>query len=123
YKYPQAAFPYCRLIEENRRRGSTDPEYELLDTGIFEDDRYFDIFVEYAKAAPEDLCLRIEAINRGPEPAPLHLLPHLWFRNTWRWGKPAGHQPTIRPGSHGKAFISLVTEDSLVETLSSIPVT
>src|SRR6266704_3076566 len=86
YKYPQVAFPYQRLIDENRRRTRKDPEYELLDTGIFDDSRYFDVFVEYAKAAPEDILIRIRAINRGPEPAILYLLPTIWFRNIWSWG-------------------------------------
>jgi hypothetical protein len=86
YKYPQAAFPYARLVEENGRRGKTDPEFELLDTGIFDDGRYFDVFVEYAKASPDGVLIRITAFNRGPEAAILHLLPTLWFRNTWSWG-------------------------------------
>ena len=86
YKYPQAEFPYERLVEENRRRSRSDPEFELLDTGIFEEDRYFDLFVEYAKATAEDILIRITAVNRGPEAAPLHLLPTVWFRNTWSWG-------------------------------------
>ncbi|HZT98038.1 MAG TPA: hypothetical protein VFA10_00150 [Ktedonobacteraceae bacterium] len=86
YKYPQAAFPYQQLIEENARRGRQDPEFELLDTGIFADNRYFDVCVEYAKAAPQDILICISAINRGPEAATLHLLPTLWFRNTWSWG-------------------------------------
>jgi len=86
YKYPQAEFPYRRLVEENRRRGKRDWEYELIDTGVFDDDRYFDVFIEYAKAAAEDILIRVQAINRGPEPAPLHLLPTAWFRNTWSWG-------------------------------------
>ena len=85
YKYPQAAYPYAELVAENRRRSRDQPEYELLDTGIFDQDRYFDIFVEYAKASTEDILIRITAINRGPEPAPLHLLPTLWFRNIWAW--------------------------------------
>ena len=85
YKYPQSEFPYARLVEENRRRGRREPEYELLDTGVFDDDRYFDIFVEYAKADVEDLLVRISVVNRGPEEAALQLLPHLWFRNTWSW--------------------------------------
>jgi hypothetical protein len=85
YKYPQAAFPYRDLIEKNRRRTRRDMEYELIDTGIFDQDRYFDIFVEYAKESPEDMLIRITAINRGPEPAMLHVLPTLWFRNTWSW--------------------------------------
>ncbi len=86
YKYPQAAFPYQQLVEENARRGRQDAEFELLDTGVFAENRYFDVFVEYAKAAPEDILIRVSAINRGPEPATLHLLPTLWFRNTWSWG-------------------------------------
>ena len=86
YKYPQARYPYEWLIEENQRRGGGGLEFELLDTGIFDEDRYFDIQVEYAKASPEDICIRIEAFNRGPDAAPLHLIPHLWFRNTWSWG-------------------------------------
>ena len=86
YKYPQAEFPYTRLVEENRRRGRDEPEYELIDTGVFDKDRYFDVFVEYAKASPEDLLIRIDVINRGPEPAELTVLPTVWFRNTWSWG-------------------------------------
>jgi hypothetical protein len=86
YKYPQAEFPYTRLIEENRRRSRNDPEFELIDTGIFDDDRYFDIFVDYAKADQETIMIRIRAANRGPEDADVHLLPTLWFRNTWNTG-------------------------------------
>ncbi len=86
YKYPQAAFPYDELVAENRRRTRDDPEFELIDTGVFHENRYFDVFVEYAKAAAEDILIRITAVNRGPETAPLHLLPTLWFRNTWSWG-------------------------------------
>ena len=86
YKYPQAAFPYEQLREENRRRTRADPEFELLDTGVFEGGRYFDLFVEYAKAAPDDILIRLRAANRGPDAAPLDLLPALWFRNTWIWG-------------------------------------
>jgi Mannosylglycerate hydrolase MGH1-like glycoside hydrolase domain len=84
YKYPQAPFPYDDLVATNRQRSRTEPEYELIDTGVFDDDRYFDVFVEYAKADSEDLLIEISAFNRGPEPATLHLLPTLWFRNTWR---------------------------------------
>jgi hypothetical protein len=87
YKYPQAAFPYAQLAEENRRRGKHEREFELVDTGIFDGDRYFDVFVEYAKADTDDLCLRITVHNRGPEAEVLHLIPQLWFRNTWSWGK------------------------------------
>src|SRR5689334_44080 len=85
YKYPQAAYPYESLVRENARRGRTDPEFELLDTGVFDEDRYFDVFVEYAKASPDDLLIRIRAINRGPDAAPLHILPTLWCRNRWSW--------------------------------------
>jgi hypothetical protein len=88
YKYPQAAFPYSDLVETSRRRGRNELEYELLDTGVFDDDRYFDVFVEYAKASPEDLLIQISIHNRGPEPADLHILPTLWFRNLWSWGGP-----------------------------------
>ncbi|GIW86478.1 MAG: glucosidase [Isosphaeraceae bacterium] len=85
YKYPQAEFPYLRLLAENRRRGKPDREFELIDTGVFDDDRYFDIVIEYAKASPDALGVRIEAFNRGPESAPLHILAQLWYRNTWGW--------------------------------------
>ena len=86
YKYPQAAFPYADLVETNRRRTRDEMEYELLDTGVFNDDRYFDVFVEYAKGAAEDILVRITAANRGPDAAELHLLPTLWFRNDWsKW--------------------------------------
>src|SRR5262245_13257758 len=84
YKYPQACFPYADLVETNRRRSRAELEYELIDTGVVDDDRYFDVFVDYAKAGPEDLLIEINAFNRGPTPATLHLLPTLWFRNTWR---------------------------------------
>jgi hypothetical protein len=86
YKYPQDAFPYERLLAENRSRGRDQPEYELLDTGIFDGNRYFDVTVEYAKAGANDLCIQIRVANRGPEAAQLHVLPTLWFRNTWSWG-------------------------------------
>jgi hypothetical protein len=85
YKYPQRAYPYLDLVEENGRRTRLDPEYELINTGIFDDDRYFDVFVEYAKAGPDDIIIRISAVNRGPDAALLHILPHLWFRNDWSW--------------------------------------
>ncbi len=86
YKYPQRAFPYQQLIDENRRRTPRDPELELLDTGIFDDDRYFDIGIEIAKEDADSVVFRVTATNRGPERAPLHLIPQLWFRNTWSWG-------------------------------------
>ena len=85
YLYPQAPFPYADLVAESARRGSGDPEYELLDTGVLDDDRFFDVVVEYAKAAPERLLMRVRATNLGPDPAPLHLMPTAWFRNTWTW--------------------------------------
>jgi hypothetical protein len=86
YKYPQAAYPYNNIVTTNRRRSRQEFEYELLDTGVFDEDRYFDVFVEYAKAAPEDILIRITVWNRGPEQATLHVLPTLWFRNVWSWG-------------------------------------
>ncbi len=102
YKYPQNAFPYADLVETNRGKNRTDMEYELLDTGVFEGDRYFDIFVEYAKEGPEDVLIRITLCNRGPEAAPIHLLPTLWFRNTWSWPG-GGTKPVLRPFEHSKA--------------------
>jgi hypothetical protein len=87
YKYPQAAYPYGPLIEANRARDRHAPEYELLDTGIFDENRYFDVFIEYAKAEPEDLLIQVTVCNRGPEPAEIQVLPTLWFRNTWSWGR------------------------------------
>jgi hypothetical protein len=96
YKYPQAAFPYDDLVATNRTRGITQPEYELIDTGVFNDDRYFDVFVEYAKATPEDILIRITVANRGDAPALLHLLPTLWFRNTWS----ARQIPVEKPVMH-----------------------
>jgi len=95
YKYPQAAFPYADLVETNRRRSKAEPEYELIDTGVFDGDRYVDVVVEYAKAGPEDVLVRIGATNHGPDAADLHLLPHLWFRNTWSWA--GEQQPSARP--------------------------
>lgn len=88
YKYPQDQFPYQQLVDENGSRGRDQPEYELVDTGIFNDNRYFDVFVEYAKASPTDILIQIRVINRGPDPAPITLLPTLWMRNTWSWGYP-----------------------------------
>ena len=105
YKYPQAAFPYEALVQENGRRTRRDPEYELMDTGVFDGDRYFDVFCEYAKGAPDDLCIRITVANRGPEAATLHVLPTLWFRNTWCWGRMGeGHtaKPRIQLAADGK---------------------
>ena len=100
YKYPQAAYPYGDLIETNGRRSRTEFEYELLDTGVFDEDRYFDVFVEYAKASPEDIFIQVTVSNRGPEPATLHVLPTLWFRNTWSWGGDVP-RPELRQSAPG----------------------
>jgi hypothetical protein len=103
YKYPQAAYPYAELVAENGKRGRQQPEYELLDTGVFDENRYFDVFLEYAKADVEDILIRITATNHGPDEAELDLLPSIWFRNTWSWGiderKPRLHAEDI----HGSA--------------------
>ena len=111
YKYPQAEYPYQRLVDENRGRGGRGMEFELLDAGVFDEDRYFDIAIEYAKADPEDICIRIEAVNRGPEPSTLHVIPQLWFRNTWGWGAERQPQPHIARGPHAPAWQSLVADD------------
>jgi hypothetical protein len=111
YKYPQRAYPYQQLIEENRCQHGRGREFELLDTGIFDDDRYFDVSVEYAKASPEDIVIRVTIENRGPDAAPIHLLPHLWFRNTWSWSEPPGPEPRIEPGPTGPGFVSLLADD------------
>ncbi|GAA2600194.1 hypothetical protein SMC26_27635 [Actinomadura fulvescens] len=94
YKYPQAAYPYEKLVRTNRERDKLSFEYELLDTGVFDDDRYFDVFIEYAKAAPDDLVVRVTVANRAPSEAVLHVLPTLWFRNTWSWGGDA-YKPAL----------------------------
>jgi len=104
YKYSQNEFPYSLLAEENRRRDKNAPEFELVDTGLFNDDRYFDVFVEYAKAAPDDILIRITAHNRGPEEATLHLLPTIWFRNSWSWGY-NGHKPQFKAAGKDKIEI------------------
>lgn len=105
YKYPQVEYPYRQLVEENRQRGRMEPEYELIDAlrEAFEENRYFDIFIEYAKAAEEDILCRVTAINRGPDPAPLHLLPHWWHRNTWSWGY-GRPKPRIRAQDDSSAY-------------------
>ena len=104
YKYPQAAYPYADLVDTNRRRGRNDLEYELLDTGVFADDRYFDVFVEYAKADAEDLLIKYSISNRGPDAATLHLLPTLWFRNTWSWAD-GGSKPVLQQAAHAEASV------------------
>jgi hypothetical protein len=107
YKYPQAAYPYADLIETSRKRGRGAPEYELLDTGVFNEDKYFDVFVEYAKAGAEDMGIKISVANRGPEAATLHLLPTVWYRNTWMWSD-AGSKPTLK-GQQRKEFSVIST--------------
>jgi hypothetical protein len=94
YKYPQAEFPYARLVQENAQRGKQEPEFEIIDTGIFDDDRYFDVDIEYAKAGAEDILLRLTIHNRGPEEATIHVLPSVWFRNTWSWFT-GGQKPSL----------------------------
>jgi hypothetical protein len=105
YKYPQSAYPYARLLEESRRRGIGQPEFELIDSGAFDDDRYFDVFVEYAQGAPDDVLMRVTVFNRGPVDAPLHVLPQLWFRNTWSWEKSAP-RPSLRAADDGTVAAS-----------------
>lgn len=103
YKYPQSTFPYKDLRDENARRGKQDKEYQILDTGCFEDDKYWDIIVETAKddEDPDELLFRVTAWNRGPEPKPIHIIPHVWFRNTWAWGRePDENKPSI--GMHAE---------------------
>src|SRR5579863_253793 len=103
YKYPQAAYPYDSIVATNRRRTRLESEYELLDTGVFDDDRYFDVFVEYAKETPEDILIQISVSNRGPDPATLHVLPTLWFRNTWTWW-PGTPKPSLKQFSGQKGY-------------------
>jgi hypothetical protein len=112
YKYPQAAFPYGDLIEKNKQRNRGDMEYELLDTGVFNEDRYFDVFVEYAKQTPEDILIQISVCNRGPEPATLHVLPTLWFRNIWTWW-PETPKPSMKqvPGQKDVQTIAALHAD------------
>jgi hypothetical protein len=95
YKYPQGPYPYDDLVATNRSRDRSEPEYELIDTGIFSEDLYFDVFVEYAKAGPTDILIAISLCNRGPDAATLHVLPTLWFRNTWTWW-PDRPKPSLR---------------------------
>ncbi len=105
YKYPQVEYPYTQLVEENRRRGRGRPEFELVDAqrGAFQENRYFDVWIEYAKADPEDILCRITALNRGPDPAPIHILPQLWYRNTWSWGY-SKERPEMRAVDRGTVY-------------------
>jgi hypothetical protein len=110
YKYPQGAFPYTQLVEENRRRGKNEPEFELIDTGVFDDDRYFDVVVEYAKNSSEEILIRITAHNRGPEAADLHILPTIWFRNTWSWN-PGGKRPALQAEKGTRGAVAIRAEE------------
>src|SRR3954463_6147012 len=106
YKYPQSAYPYDNLVATNRSRGAGDFEYELIDTGVFDQNRYFDVFVEYAKGSPEDILVQITVWNRGPDAAELQVLPTLWFRNHWSWGTAAGRPELV--GKASKASHSVI---------------
>jgi Glycosyl hydrolase family 63 C-terminal domain len=114
YKYPQNQYPYVDLINTNRHRSRMDPEYELLDTGIFNEDRYFDVFVEYAKAAPTDLLIEISVCNRGPDESVIHVLPTLWFRNIWAWWPEP--KPSLKDISKGNGVCAIAAADSLLGT-------
>ncbi len=111
YKYPQAEFPYQLLLDENRKRDKRLPEFELADTGVFDQDRYFDIFVEYAKAGVDDILIKISATNRGPDPARVHLLPTAWFRNIWSWGESGARPQLRRMSSRSTAVVELAHPD------------
>ena len=113
YKYPQAAYPYDQLVQTNRGRSRQEFEYELINTGVFDQDRYFDVFVEYAKESPEDILVQISVHNRGPEAAEIHVLPTLWFRNRWSWGRD-NPRPSLQAVS-GKAAVVRATEADLGE--------
>src|SRR3954470_23269202 len=112
YKYPQGEYPYADLVETGRRRGRHELEYELLETGVFDRDRYWDVFVEYAKASPEDILIVIRVHNRGPDPAPLHVLPTLWFRNLWSWHGGLD-RPALREVAGGAESVVEVTDGEL----------
>ena len=121
YKYPQTEFPYGRLVEENRKRGGSGPEFELLDTGVFDQDRYFDIFIEYAKASTDDIAIRFEICNRGPDEAELYLLPHMWFRNTWAWTGTPGPEPSITAGPDLEDGVCLLADDRAALAPQNLP--
>jgi hypothetical protein len=120
YRYPQDRFPYDDLVAENRRRAGQGPEHELLDTGVFDDGRYWDVTVEYAKAGPDDLCIRIEAANRGQAPAVLHLLPQLWFRNTWAWTNPPGTPPVLEGTTTPDGLLHVRADDRAASRLPGL---
>ncbi len=121
YKYPQSEYPYQWLIDENKRRAGQGAEFELLDTGLFDQDKYFDVFIEYAKDGPEDIHIRVEVINRGPDDAPFHFVPNFWFRNLWGWGPTPKEEPVIEEGPAGKNFVSVVGDDTPTEPFSNLP--
>src|SRR5689334_9353160 len=107
YRYPQAAFPYDELVRQNAARSRTEPEFELWDTGVLRENRFFDIAIEYAKASEDDILIRATITNRGPEPAPLHLLPTLWFRNTWSWRRDS-LRPNLRLGDGHSDAVAVI---------------
>jgi len=121
YKYPQAEYPYEWLVRENASRQGRGPEFELLDTGTFDEDRYFDVFVEYAKEGPEDLCVRVEVCNRGPDDSEIHLIPQLWFRNIWSWDANKKRPPNIKLGAKRGKQVRLVADDSEADGLTNLP--
>ena len=130
YKYPQAAYPYGDLVQTNSQRSREEMEYELLDTGVFNEDRYFDVFIEYAKAGPEDILVKITAINRGPEASKLQLLPTLWFRNDWsKWiaesnraaEKPNLRQIKIQPGISAVAVTHPILGEFILSCEGDVP--
>ena len=121
YKYPQTEFPYQHLVDVNQKRNGQGPEYELIDTGIFNEDRYFDVFIDYAKVTPEDLCIRIEVHNRGPEDAAIHVIPQLWFRNTWAWGDVREQAPVISMHEITSNHVCLLADDSHAGGLKNLP--
>jgi hypothetical protein len=116
YKYPQSEFPYARLVEENQRRGRVQAEFELLEAGVFDGGRYFDVFAEYAKAAGDDVLIRITIVNRGPDAATLHVLPTLWFRNTWAWGR-TGEDYWKKPRIWLKDQLTIATEHESLDPM------
>lgn len=120
YKYPQAEFPYAQLIAENRRRAGQGAEYELIDTGLFDQHRYFDVEIEVAKDGPDSLILRVAAHNRGPDAAPIHLIPHLWFRNTWSWDGEDRQQPIITIDRSHPGVTALLADDSAAPPLHGL---
>ena len=118
YKYPQAAYPYDKIVAASKQRGRGDYEYELLDTGVFDEDRYFDVFVEYAKATPEDILIQITVHNRGPEEASLRVLPTVWFRNIWSWGGNVAHPVLQQVSADGSLAVLSASQADLGPTSS-----